>query len=194
MESDSDVVESFYSNERKASILFEKYLNKLITEESIITKIKKETLSGGHILFHSPELYKRINKMHVYSFDNSTISIIRDNGQNIRTAQSYLSIDIFNGQDKLAKLSFLAGAYARYGKRKGVDYFFIFANSAHKVNLIATLLKEVKCSNISIESSNKPNTPVGELKIPNTFYLKFIPTSEISELFENVRQQLKESP
>lgn len=187
IEKDADGVSSFYSSEVQASQVFEKYLRLLVAEESIQTEIRKEISDGGHISFHSPELYQRINGMYRYSFDNSHTMIKphkNPNGPYVRMVEAFISMDVFQGQDKTAKLSYLAGAYARYGHHIDDNNFaFRTANAGHKISLIAELLKEFDCKDVTHEKS-------APKLIPMTHTLKFTASPEVQKLFESVSKEI----
>ncbi|HXE96179.1 MAG TPA: hypothetical protein VN642_07230 [Dongiaceae bacterium] len=187
IEKDADGVSSFYSSEVQASQVFEKYLRLLVAEESIHTEIRKEISEGGHISFHSPELYQRINSMYRYSFDNSHTMIKphkNPNGPYVRMVEAFISMDVFQGQDKTAKLPYLAGAYARYGHHFDDNNFALrTANAGHKISLIAELLKELDCKDVTHEKSDPK-------LIPMTHTLKFTASTEIKKLFESVSKEI----
>ncbi|BCO11607.1 hypothetical protein GEOBRER4_n3736 [Citrifermentans bremense] len=187
IEKGADGVESFYSSEVQASKVFEKYLRLLVAEESIHTEIRKEISDGGHISFHSSELCQHINSMYQYSFDNSHTMVKPHkypNGPYVRMVEAFISIDVFKGQDKTAKLSYLAGAYARYGHHFDDNNFaFRTANAGHKISLIAELLKELDCKDVTHEKSD-PNL------MPMTHTLKFTASTEIKKLFESVSKEI----
>ena len=90
IEKDADGVASFYSSEVQASQVFEKYLKFLVAEESIHTEIRKEISDGGHISFHSPELYQRINSMYPYSFENSHTKGYKSNSTSGNCVSAFL--------------------------------------------------------------------------------------------------------
>jgi len=187
IEKHGDGVESFYSSEVQASRVFEKYLKRLIAEESIKTNIRKQISEGGHISFHSPALYERINSMYPHSFDNSRIRIKprnKPNGPYVRMVEAFVSTDLFKGQGKEAKLSYLAGAYARYGHRLDDNKFaFRTANAEHKIDLIAELLKEFGCRDVIHERSDPKAHPM-------THTLKFTASAEIKKLFESISKEI----
>lgn len=187
IEKDADGVASFYSSEVQASQVFEKYLRILVAEESINTEIRKEISEGGHISFHSPELYQRINSMYPHSFENSHTMIKphkNPNGPYVRMVEAFISMDVFKGQDKAAKLSYLAGAYVRYGYwLNGSRFIFRTTNAGHKIKVISDLLKEFGCTDIVHETSDPQ-------AIPMTHTLKFAASPEIKEIFDRVSKEI----
>jgi len=186
VEKNVDIVERFCIADAHTSQLLEKYLKLLVTEEAINTKIRKEISDDGDVLLHSPELYQRVNSMYRYSFENShtwTKTSKDPNGPWVHMVQAFVSKDIFKGQDKAAKLSYLAGAYARYGHWDGNNrFYFSTANAGHKIRLIAELLKELGCKDILHETSD-PNA------LPVSNDLIFTASPEISALFDNVSKE-----
>lgn len=186
VEKEADVVEHFYSSEVQASQVFEKYLKRLVSEENINTQIRKEVQTdGGHILFHSPELYQRINSMYTYDFNKSSQRVSKNpGGPWVRAVKTFVSINIFNEQDKTAKLSYLAGAYARYGNRfDDNDFGFNTANASHKMDLIEELLKEFGCREVTHEMSDPEAIPISHTVI-------FVASPEIKKLFDSVSKEI----
>ena len=74
---------------------------------------------------------------------------------------------LFLGVERDLKFAYVAGAHARYGAGDS----FQFANSQHKVTLLAELLKELGCSDIRTESTQ------GFIPKGNTLY--FQPSAEL---------------
>jgi hypothetical protein len=83
-----------------------------------------------------------------------------------------ISEAVFPAEDRESRLSYLIGAYQRYGERN----FFRFYNAGHKVKLVAKLLKEAGCPNVVIIY------PVPDA-IPAVTLVAFEPTEELIERF-----------
>jgi len=88
--------------------------------------------------------------------------------------------DIF--KNDIQKLSFIVGAFVRYGGYNDSTYYISIANSVSKVRISADLLKELKCSNVEYKVK-KEYIPVG-----HKVYFK--PTDELKWYFENIKQKL----
>lgn len=186
VEGKADVVEHFYASESQASQVFEKYLKLLISEEAINTQIRKKISEDGyHITFHSPELYQRINGMYPYDFDKSRTKVSgRPEGPYVRMVKAFTSMNLFDGQDKTAKLSYLAGAYARYGLHfEENKYSFHTANAGQKIALISDLLKEFGCEYVTHETSDPRAVPISHT-------LLFAASPEIKKLFDNISKEI----
>jgi hypothetical protein len=69
---------------------------------------------------------------------------------------------LFLGEERDLKFAYVAGAYARHGAGDSLQ----FANSQHKVTLLAELLKELGCSGIRTESTQ------GFIPQTNTIYFQ----------------------
>ena len=106
------------------------------------------------------------------------------NGPYVRMVEAFISMDVFKGQDKTAKLSYLAGAYARYGFW-GYDNKFAFrmTNAAHKIDLIAELLKEFGCTDMSHKNSDPQ-------AIPMTHTLKFVASPDVKQILDRVSKEI----
>jgi len=96
----------------------------------------------------------------------------------------FTSMKLFDGQDKTAKLSYLAGAYARYGHHfEDNNFSFHTANAYHKIALIGELLKEFDCVDVTHETSD-------QIELPMSHTLLFTASPEIKNLLENVSKEI----
>ncbi len=73
------------------------------------------------------------------------------------------------------KLSFITGAYVRFGSRNDSTYYISVANSISKIRVLDGLLKEVGCTNV--EYKMKKYVPVGHA-------VYFIPTDTLRSYFK----------
>lgn len=88
--------------------------------------------------------------------------------------------DVFKNDTQ--RLSFLAGAYTRFGGKNDSLYFISIPNSTSKVKVATELLKALKCTHV--EYITKANyIPAG-----HTVYFK--PTEELKRYFEAIDQKL----
>jgi len=88
--------------------------------------------------------------------------------------------DIFSND--IQRLSFITGAYMRFGGERDSLYFIRIANSISKVRIAAEQLKELKCSNIEYV--------VNKGHIPTYHTAYFTPTPELKNYLVTVNQIL----
>jgi hypothetical protein len=88
--------------------------------------------------------------------------------------------DIFKNDTE--RLSFIAGAYIRFGGKNDSIYFISVDNSISKVKEVTEQLKEMKCTNVEY-SMKKGYIPVG-----HTVY--FTPTDKLKKYFNAISQKL----
>jgi hypothetical protein len=81
------------------------------------------------------------------------------------------------------RLSFIAGAYIRFGGEMDSLYYINVANSLSKMRIINDLLKEIKCTNVEY-IVKKGYIPVG-----HTVY--FTPTDEVKKYFEIISREFQ---
>lgn len=80
---------------------------------------------------------------------------------------------------KLQKLSFITGAYVRYGSQVDSLYQISVANSTSKVKTLEMLLNDVGCTNVNYEI-----TPA----IPYGHKVRFTPTAQLQEYFTRYKK------
>ncbi len=85
-----------------------------------------------------------------------------------------LKLDIF--KTELQKISFIVGAYIRFGDYINSKYQISIPNSASKVSVLVKLLKDIGCSDVKYEIKNK-YIPVG-----HTVF--FYPTDGLKTYFD----------
>lgn len=130
---------------------------------------------------HSSALSKLIDSYYTYQpVENSTT---QDEGMHIG------SIDIERFKTPKQKLSFLAGAYLRYGSIKHNDsmeepqYIYDIANSLSKTKVCEAFLAELGCTNIQ-EVTNE--------YMPTKKEILFIPSEQILKMIETIESVSKE--
>ena len=131
---ESGWLEHFYASEESAAKLYAQYLEKALSERSI-TNGYSVTVSdeGGHIVFYSQEMNQIINSYYDEVPDEMDLF---DRGEGVGKLKS----NIF-GTNQNLKLSYLAGAYSRYGEGNA----FYFANSLDKVERIIEEIQYPNC-------------------------------------------------
>jgi hypothetical protein len=177
-------VERFYGSERKDAEVFNVYMTRLTAEEKINTSMSIQVGPGGHIYFVSPELRHRINSMYEYKFERSwgRLGVIDESrNMTIRETMAYVSPDVFQNSGDQARLSYLAGAYMRYGE----DDSFHFANADHKVDLIVDLLKQFGCRRVELKVSAPDIIPRGST-------ITFDPSGTLRHIFAAVDSEKEE--
>jgi hypothetical protein len=75
------------------------------------------------------------------------------------------------------KLSFLVGAYIRFGNENA----YVFANAEHKVRLTLRLLEEVGCTNLNL-STNPDDC------IPRVSTISFTPSAALAAWLANANR------
>jgi len=86
-------------------------------------------------------------------------------------------------KNDVERLSFMAGAYQRFGGVKDSVYSITMYNSSRKANVIAEQLRELKCTNVSYVVNT-------ELYIPCRDAVYFTPTDELKRYFEVINQKV----
>jgi hypothetical protein len=147
-----DVVERFYASEKEAAMTFEFYLRKFARECELECDVAVETDTSGAMVFRSRDLTALIDQCYTFDLDES--GYVTSAGEP-RVTIARMSMAAFTERDWSAKRSFLAGAYARFG-RKGE---FRLANAEHKALLIRDLLRELGCSNVELMRANPGYVP-----------------------------------
>ena len=90
-----------------------------------------------------------------------------------------LRTDIF--KNDLQKLSFITGAYIRFGEATDSTFCIRMYNSVSKARICVNLLKEMKCSNVEYEILR--NIPVNNI-------IHFTPTYELMNYFTTINQKI----
>ncbi|WP_442845273.1 hypothetical protein [Leeuwenhoekiella sp. H156] len=149
-----------------------------------------------HYGLYSKELTERINTF--YDFEASgrmeytgEQSMSELNLDSLANDQEFLAKNfdtIYTGKLKpeafkthTQKLSFITGAYFRYGSQNDSQYQIRVSNSVSKAKLLNEFLLELGCDQVEYEIQDN---------IPNPHTLSFVPTEELKqqfELFEKLR-------
>jgi hypothetical protein len=162
-----DRVEIFYGDEKDKAEIFKTYLAKLAEEIVIDPTINVEVNEGGHITFYSRELSALINSYYVCSFLKS-VYVVSDSQP--KCMEAFIKKEIFGHANAEEKLSYITGAYARYGKGN----VFRLANSSHKLDIIGELLKELGCQRVELAHVNPGY-------VPAIYELVFEPSGEVNQ-------------
>lgn len=92
----------------------------------------------------------------------------------------HIKNDVF--KKDFERLSFIAGAYIRFGGEKDSLCFISIPNSVSKVKVLTEQLKELKCTNVNY-MVKKDYIPVG-----HTVY--FTPSDELKKYIETINQEI----
>ena len=164
-----DLVEGFYCNETEKVTVFRRQLERLAQEQGLKAEIRQETIQGCLTQVHSAALAKALNavyrKREEPPIEQSWTTDAA--GRHHRLGTLWIDDQLFLGLERDLKFAYIAGAYARYGAGDSMR----FANSQHKVAVLAALLKELGTSNIRTESTQR--------FIPQTNTIYFQPSAEL---------------
>jgi hypothetical protein len=162
---DSEKVEHFYASERKVADIFQSYLIALAGEHELDHLLEVRIEESGAIDFYSRALTALIDSR--YTFDLSTSGYVTE-GSEPRRADAYIAREVFEPDDRRARLSFLSGAYVRFGEGS----LFRFANARHKAELVRGLLVELECGHVEVIHANPGY-------VPAVFEVRFEPFQEL---------------
>jgi len=179
-EPNGEIIDCFYPAEREQADSFREWLVALAAERGISASIRSETRESGHIdvscrdlAFLISESYRVRRRSLYYSID-----LHGEPCPSIEVYDLYISEEVFAHAGMREKLSFLVGAYLRFGKENA----YVFANAEHKVRLTMNLLEEVGCTNVSL-STNPDDC------IPRVSTISFAPSAALAVLLANANQR-----
>ena len=145
-------VEHFYASERNIANIFQSYLIGLAREHELDHLLETRIEDSGAIEFYSRALTALIDSR--YTFDFSATGYVTASSEPRRT-DAYVTREMFEPGDRRARLSFLSGAYVRFGEGPP----FRFANARHKAELVRDLLEELGCGRVEIVHANPGYVP-----------------------------------
>jgi hypothetical protein len=157
------------------------YLDSLVRVENsfrapdnqIDRKIMRESDCGNcqeFVAYYSKRLADDLNGKHRFKFNETW------DGRGRKNYSGLIKKTAIKSREQ--RLSFLAGAYLRYGQREGKLYKFSFANSERKFRMIRKSLRRTRCKIISIKTIKD--------RLPNSQHLEFIPTKELKSEFDRL--------
>ncbi|WP_248724105.1 hypothetical protein [Seonamhaeicola sp. ML3] len=182
-------VDKYYKSEKKLCNSIDSMFKNKYTDlklSSLKYKVSKQRVFE----LHSKTLCKRIESFYTYepsgrgtftgdmAFKKINFDTIADLPNFIKTHydtiyQGNLRPEKFNTE--IQKLSFVTGAYVRYGWKKDSLYQISVANSTSKVKLLDTLLKELGCDDVNYEM---------RMAIPASHKVSFKPTNQLKAYFK----------
>lgn len=172
---DGEHVEYLAPSEVDKAPIFEKYLLQLVRDHRLDTTVR-QVLMGDGIMFCSKELTRLIDSYYLNASQIKTAELRRIFNATegvIPQSHAFITEAVFPTGDREARLSYLVGAYQRYGERN----FLRLYNAKHKVRLIAKLLKDVNSPNVVIVYSDPKLVPAVSM-------VTFEPTDELIARFE----------
>lgn len=124
--------------------------------------------ASGRMAYHGQDDFKNLN---IDSL-TKTPDFYSTNFDTIYTGR--LKLNVFETEKQ--KLSFITGAYVRYGWRTDSLYHIRVFNSISKVRILNELLKDEGCTNVDYE--------IKKGYIPTGHTVHFIPTEQLNDYFK----------
>jgi hypothetical protein len=140
-DSDDDIVECFYPAQGELAKEFCACLVRLAEQRGISTTVRSMTSESGHIRIYSRELADLISSCYR---DRRASGYLGRNQERL-----YLDAEFFRDASVGKTLSFLAGAYARFGD----GATFVYANAPHKAELTRLLLESAAGPGVTVSTN-----------------------------------------
>jgi hypothetical protein len=144
---DSDVVEHLYCNEQDKAAHLRAMLRRLQREQQLPDDLREAVVQECLLYFHSPALARELNRM--YASRKPSGAFYESNGRLREEFSLEATQGLFARVGPEARLAYLAAAYYRYSKDDGT---MVFANAAHKADLVADLLREAGATAVTRET------------------------------------------
>lgn len=187
-------IESYYQNDKSLVV----YICSVFKKQYPDLRFKTNSKNNDRLDLLSKSLARKINNFYDFQFMGGAKYIGKEDIKTLRmdtvmknkslfytyfdsTYIGTLKKDIF--KNDIERLSFMAGAYQRFGGIKDSVYSITMYNSSRKVDVIAKQLKELKCTNVSYVKNT-------EIHIPNKDAVYFTPTNELKKYFEAINQKV----
>lgn len=159
-----DLVIRLYCNEQDKAPTVRAMLHRLLREQRLPDDLD-ESAEQCLLAFRSPELARAIDSL--YTRRQALGSFARMGAARGEVVDLFVTADMFDLVGRDAKLAYLAGAFYRH-QREGA---FLFANAAHKADLVADLLRGMGAGRV--ERETLPGRPNGN-------FVRFTPTPELT--------------
>ena len=186
-------VDKYYKSEKKLCTSIDSMFKNNYPDLKL-SSLKYKTSKQRVFELHSKTLSKRIESFFTYkpsgrgtfkgdmAFKDIDYDTIADYTNFIKTHydtiyQGNLRPEKFNTE--IQKLSFVTGAFVRYGWKKDSLYQISVANSTSKVKLLDSLLKELGCNHVNYEM---------RMAIPVYHKVSFKPTDQLKAYFESFKK------
>lgn len=190
----SERVDKYTQSEKQLCLSIDSIFRNSYTDlefSSSVHKISKE----NEFELHSKTLAERIESFYSYKPSgrmayNGQTEIEKLNLDSLTKTPDFYTTNfdtIYTGSLKLnvfttenQKVSFITGAYVRFGWQTDSLYHIRVFNSVSKVRILNDLLKELGCTNIDYE--------IKKGYIPTGHTVSFIPTKLLNEYFEKYKK------
>lgn len=180
-------VDRYYQSEKTLCLAVDSMLKKAYPDLKLSATKHRVTMKDEFEL-HSRLLADKIDEFYDYkssgrlsiNAESDTISQYNDEliSKLMQSADTIycgrLKTDIFKTDEQ--KLSFITGAFVRFGGYNDSTYYIKIANSVSKVKVLAKLFEEMKCDNVEYEMNGY---------IPNVHTVYFSPTSKMINYFDD---------
>lgn len=185
-----DIVDNYYKGENSLMA----YIMKIYNDDSPEVIIEKNPYSSDRDILKSKKVAEKINSF--YDFNNkggfmmdSSFSGLNAKEFRKKTDDFHKSTElkdtVYNGTMKtnlfktnLQKISFIIGAYARFGEPNEMRYCIRMFNSTRKYDYCLAILKELKCKNI--EKKIIHNIPTNQI-------IYFKPSRELKKYLDEYK-------
>lgn len=187
-------VDAYYKNNTSLVI----YLCSILKDRYPELTYKTNSYNADRLDLLSESLAKKMNAFYNFKASGGGVYIGKEDFRTIRvdtiinnkrafntyfdsTFIGTVKKDIF--KNNLQRLSFIAGAFQRFGEKKDSTYSITMYNSTSKAQAIYEQLKELKCT-----AENKVNNT---FSIPNPHRVIFTPTAELKAYLEYFSQKIQ---
>jgi hypothetical protein len=189
-EEEIERVDEYYQSEKKLCLAIDSIFKKKYPDLVFSSSVHKISKKDEYRLY-SKKLAKKIESFYNYKYSGRGIAkkFIDFDSMNLDSLmnnmgdffeKNYDTIYVGNLKLKLfetekQKLSFITGAYVRYGSQVDSLYRIKVFNSSSKVKVLEELLKDIGCTKVEYDI---------EQSIPMGHTVSFIPTSKLIGYFE----------
>lgn len=184
-----DRVDKYYQSEKQLCLTIDSIFKNSYPDLEFSSSVHKISKKNEFELY-SKGVAEKIDSFYSYKASgrmayNGQVEIEKLNLDSLTRTPNFLSTyfdTIYTGRLKSnvfetekQKLSFITGAYVRYGWNTDSLYHIRVSNSISKVRILNELLKDVGCTNVDYEI--RRNIPTGHT-------VTFIPTEQLYDYFE----------
>ena len=187
-------VDAYYQNNKSLVV----YICSIFKEEYPDLIYKTNSYNNDRLDLLSKSLAQKMNNFYDFKFMGGGKYIGKEDIKTLRldtimknkslfytyfdsTYIATLKKDIF--KNDVERLSYIAGAYQRYGGKEDSVFTITMANSTSKAKVVAEQLKELKCINVSFVEKT-------EICIPCRNAVYFTPTDILKKYFEAINQKV----
>jgi len=188
-EKEIERVDKYYQSEKQLCLAIDSIFKKTYPDLVFSSSVHKISKKDEYEL-HSKKLAKKIESFYTFKysgrgtakkfidFDSMNIDSLVKTGNFIEKYydtiyEGSLKSKVFETEKQ--KLSFITGAYVRYGSQVDSLYRIRVFNSSSKVKILDELLKDIGCTNVDYDIKQT---------IPTGHTVSFIPTNKLEDYFE----------